>query len=213
MVVGILIALSINNFRQELENEKIRERLIGSLKKEFQTNHDQILVVLNNQENAIYSSFELLKRLNQYEKNNKDSLKRWTALIGNIWTFNAQNGVLNNAIVSGDILLLKSDSLKNSLFGWEGLANDINEEQERLFSDFPRVLDVLDQHIQNVSSMDYYADKFSPSKFPSDYETLMKDPQFENVLAYHTTLLLDHKEELETLKERSLLITSLLEKE
>ncbi len=213
VVVGILIAIGINNFIQGLEEHDDRVRLTKDLIKEFESNQNQIQIVVNNQNNAIYSSFSLIDHMKRYQEAKEDSLRKWSATVGNIWTFNPQNGVLNNSIASGDILLLKSDSLKNLLFGWEGMTRDIVEEQDRLIREFPRVMQVLDRHIQTISAMEYYADKFGESKFPSNYEALMNDPQFENVLAYHSTLLMDHTEELETLKERSLLIRALLEQE
>lgn len=213
VVLGILIALSINELNQNQKNKKTYNRMVANLTTEFNANLDQIETVKFNQKSSLHATNELIRLMSQPANYEIDSLSKWIGYLGNLWSYDAQNGVLKNAMSSRDIHLLKSDSLKNLLFGWEGLTNDIKEEQVRLNDDFVRVNTFLEKFIQIGDAIYYYRDRFPKSSFKSDFNGLLRDPTFEDILFNKGIYLLDQLEELESLRKRNILIIKFLNKE
>ncbi|OEK06246.1 DUF6090 family protein [Roseivirga misakiensis] len=213
VVIGILIALSINGLNQRLKNKNTYERMVTNLVSEFSANLEQIETVKRNQKASLQASNQLIHLMSQPAVYEIDSLTKWIGYLGNLWSYDAQNGVLKNVMSSGDIHLLKSDSLKNLMFGWEGLTNDLKEEQTRLNDDFVRVNTLLEKYIQIGDAIYYYRDRFPKSSFKSDFSGLLRDPTFEDMLFNKGIYLLDQLEELETLRKRNILIVKFLKKE
>lgn len=212
VVVGILIALAINNFNQTIKSKRIYNRMVSNLIIEFNANLNQIENVKDRQQQSLQATFHLIDLIKKEQIQN-DSISIWIGQLGNDWTFDAQSGVLNNAISSGDIHLLKSDSLKNLLFGWEGLTLDLREEQDRAFDAIQRINVFLEKHIQIADATYYYRDKFPKSQFESDFNSLFASPQFEDLLVDRGISLLDQLKELESLNKQNLLIKKFLEGE
>lgn len=210
VVVGILIALTINDLNQELKNRKIHDRMTSSLSTEFQVNLEQIETVKHFQEESLRATYSILNLMKNSNTYSQDSLTSWIARLGNNWSYDAQNGVLKSVISSSEIHLIRNDYLKNLLFGWEGLTLDLQEEQERAFDAFERINLFLEEHIQIADAIYFYRDKLPTSKFESDFDFLFNSPQFEDLLINRGLYLLDQLEELKTLENTNLLIIQLL---
>lgn len=115
VVIGILIALSINNWNEDKKTEKNRQRLISSLIEDFEYTYNDIvddeLPYLNLlQENM--GKFQKLSKSNE-EIITVDSLR---VLIPYFFSYNHFNPSLttyNEAVSSGNLSLLKNKELMN----------------------------------------------------------------------------------------------------
>ncbi|MDT0554102.1 DUF6090 family protein [Urechidicola vernalis] len=132
VVIGILIALSINNWNQNQKNIAKKAVLLKALKIEFTSNLKQIDTVLYYDQNVIKYTQKLL----QLDSKKSiitltDSLPIWIQNSDTRWTFDPLNGALRSGISSGEIHLINNDSLSNLLFGWSDFISDFKEGEAR----------------------------------------------------------------------------------
>ncbi|MEX0997368.1 MAG: DUF6090 family protein [Flavobacteriaceae bacterium] len=132
VVIGILIALQVNNWNQQrIENNEELEILFG-LRDEFQSNLDEL-----NQSISINSKvMEACVHLTQIIRSNSfdDEPERIDDLLVRIGTFNsfdAQTGIASEIVNSGKLNLLRNDALRPQIVNWLTLL--IDQEEDILF--------------------------------------------------------------------------------
>lgn len=127
VVIGILIALQINNWNQskilKIEEVKSLESLHSEFKENLQ-NFDKILARQVNKNDAIAQI--LFSDVSNYSLSILDSLY----IKANFnWTYNPSFGIYNSLINSGKIQLITSDTLKNRISQFKELVNDYLEDE------------------------------------------------------------------------------------
>jgi capsule polysaccharide export protein KpsC/LpsZ len=182
VVIGILIALSINNWN-EGRKEVIKERqLLNNLQGEFKDNLqdlDSIAIEVN----KVISSLE--KVFDQFSQSNsdtpKDSLNNWlsTAMYSPNWK--PSEFLLNSLNNSGTIAELKNEKLKLLLYKWSRQQKEMTEVQLRTEKTGEEIIGYLKEFgsLRNVdvTSQDF---KYRPSNLVINNMSLMSDPRFEN---------------------------------
>ena len=182
VVIGILIALSINNWN-EGRKEVIKERqLLNNLQGEFKDNLqdlDSIAIEVN----KVISSLE--KVFDQFSRSNsgilKDSLNNWlsTAMYSPNWK--PSEFLLNSLNNSGTIAELKNEKLKLLLYKWSRQQKEMTEVQLRTEKTGEEIIGYLKEFgsLRNVdvTSQDF---KYRPSNLVINNMSLMSDPRFEN---------------------------------
>ncbi len=133
VVIGILIALQVNNWNGKLEEKQIEQRLLISLKKEIATNIDHFIYIIDFHNNSRLMTIELLKEFGNSNRNINeiilDSLVEYaTAPV----TINPQLGVVKSVISTGDIKLIKNDSIIHFVTKFEDEVNDPIDDLNRL---------------------------------------------------------------------------------
>lgn len=185
VVIGILIALQINNWNEGFKNEQARVETLNSLNSEFEQNLKQ-LYNIQSRHQMVYDG--ILKAFSLFGTDishvNIDSLYSLDISIQQNWTFNPRNGALKSAISSGDIHFIKSDSLKQLLFEWQDLTLDLLEDEllGRQNSIRGRELYFYPYTVRrNVSNFDHPEIERSNEK--DNYQSLFDNPDFEDFLA------------------------------
>ncbi len=205
VVIGILIALGINNWN-EIRKESIKEKqIISNLHQEFIQNK-QIIESIKDRfklsSNACYTLMNLLNEdLLEPSAQNIDSL---IYLSLEHTPFIPSNSVFSEIIEAGNINLITEESLKKKLFKWSREIVNI----QATYLVFEKWIEdgYLPYLSKNISLKNL--DKYSPmawekkSKFKSDYNVIFKDRKFENIIdntLYHhskMTQLYDNVESL-----------------
>lgn len=127
VVIGILIALQINNWNEIQKTNKWEKRFLKDLRNELQNDYEQLTAVYNmqiNKGNANRKVLELIKTANKEDKEMVDSVYA-IAQYGNR-TFFPTTGVYDSALSAGNIENIKNDSLKY------GILNLYNHFYKRL---------------------------------------------------------------------------------
>lgn len=115
VVIGILIALAINNWNEH-RKDRIKEQVIlKQLKEDYQVNLSQLKEKMTTRKIIINSGLEVLAAIDNPAGVNRDSLIMHISLIGNDPTFDP---IENDAISSGNLRLIANDSLKRILSNW-----------------------------------------------------------------------------------------------
>ena len=134
VVIGILIALQINNWNSE-RLEKIEEiELLVKLQYEFETNQENIDFILNEQENVIENLRYLLSHTGPNPKiMPEDSLTICMVTLAYLPKYIPKKGILNSAISSGKIASISNDSLSARISQWPGELEYYNLVQSVLY--------------------------------------------------------------------------------
>ena len=131
VVIGILIALQINNLNEQ-RKEKIKEQnLLIQLKEDYQSNLLQLEAKIEMRNIVIFNALKILKIIDNPKKSNRDSLITYLSIIKTDPTFDPIENDLNS---SGSIRLIRNKKLKSSLSNW---TSDIVavKEMENLWTD------------------------------------------------------------------------------
>lgn len=214
VVIGILIALSINNWNENHKNQSKKEGLLKALKIEFTSNLKQIDTVLYYDRDVLKYSQKLMKLgSGTFIESIKDSLPIWLQKSDTRWTFDPLNGALRSGISSGEIHLINNDSLSNLLFGWSDFVADFKEGEARTIIAVKAAKSIIEKHIRLVDYKSIWSPSIGKSKFYSDYQSLFSDPLYEDYLGERYLSMEDALGDLIRVKEKNELILALIDKE
>ena len=221
VVIGILIALQINNWNEERKTKIKEQNLIIALKHEFQLNLEKITLTIENNSNNIKGAEEFASILSPVETNLTD------AEIGKIWDktfrreaiFRPSLGVLNEAINSGNLSIIKNNELRNLLASLDADIQQLQQQEKTVF-DFRiqcynslRNIGSFRKILDNLKDTEGWY-KLSPSKFKNSNKKLLQSETFENdlVLFIGTSMYLG-KNFLVPLKEKLIYCLDILNSE
>ncbi len=131
VVLGILIALQINNWNLNKIDRDHEQVILQDLQKEFIENRTE----LEEKEMIRDLIISCSKKLNRYindriipdNKSELDSLMNFSLYVA---TFDPRNGVLNNLLSSGQINLVRNRKLESLLTNWKGALSELLEHEK-----------------------------------------------------------------------------------
>jgi len=131
VVIGILIALSINNWNSNRIQKQKEHLLLGSLNKEFKSNKIQLDSVLKKHKHSMKSVEYLMSRLpiKNIKFENLDSLSYHIYHLGTYYTFNPSGGVINSLINSSTVDIISNNELRQLIISWNDVLLDYQEEE------------------------------------------------------------------------------------
>lgn len=214
VVIGILIAIQLNEWRNESINNNQKQNILKALKAEYEANLKQLDTVLfyDNRISVAYSNLNEMYNRSFVGYSEEDIVRAviehsWT------WTFNPINGALRSAISSGDIHLITNKRLVELLFSWEDIVEDSYEEAKTMRQFQYERLDFLSKYIRVFDAERFYHKIIAPTNFSSDYYALLKDPAFEDYRTASHFYAYEYISELEVIKKYNLELLNLIEQE
>jgi len=211
VVIGILIALSINNWNQDRLNQIEKKELLSKLNEEFKANKKALIAYRNEENKAMNSSIELMKLIGasdaELSSTNLDSLL-FESFPSNEIAF--ANNAVNSIVQNGRLNLFKNESITTLLYQWNALSEIRKIRYEKLDSwNNEHFLPFLLSHI-SFKEMDSNANyKWAgKSKVKPNYHPLFQKVEFENLLDNSLWL---HQQIIERLKETEDLIDKIIE--
>ena len=135
VVIGILIALSINNWSEENKNRKQEAQILLQLKEEYQENLTELDLKISMRKEM----FDAATRLLGYYDDSKswtlaDSVASDFTITFYTPTFNPVIGVTSELLSSGKLYIIENKRLKIMLTNWTGVSNRLIEYEEDLRS-------------------------------------------------------------------------------
>ncbi len=127
VVIGILIALQINNWNEAQKELKKEQQILLNLREEFQQNIKELKFDHNINEGCLNAVITLLN----FDDTKDFESKTIDSLIGQMYnyaTFDARLGVMNDIISSGNLELIRDAKLKYALNQWTGELEDYKED-------------------------------------------------------------------------------------
>jgi len=145
VVIGILIALSINNWN---ENRKIRnteQQYLLTLKEEFSFNKDELKSIMNR--NNLNFDYALKILDNTGPENPEITEEEFGSLLTNSLSretqFDPNQGVIDEIINSGKLAIFSSEKLKLALSSWSGNLNRVRLQEQELLSMRSRTIEMV----------------------------------------------------------------------
>jgi hypothetical protein len=145
VVIGILIALAINNSNQNRQKKETEQIYLAGLKDEFHASKLKLkeLIRINR------LSYEGAKTIVEYMSNAdvKPGEKEFSELLYNTFAFdlafNPNISLLNEMISSGSLRNLSNPTLRIQLTNWISILQDIAKQENELGLQREKVLDML----------------------------------------------------------------------
>ena len=134
VVIGILIALQINNFNNEKQLREIEQEYLLSLQTEFKTNLNKInKSILENEErvNATEDMLTLFDNNVRDTINGNEISNMIHSVVATEATYQPSKGVLTDIISSGNLNLIKNKQLRQYLASFESKL-DFMQTQESI---------------------------------------------------------------------------------
>ena len=221
VVIGILIALQINNWNEHRKQQNEEIETLKNIRSDFAN------TIIEFEENnafreRIISSTNILYSIINTNQNSY-SKKQLDSIISELFvnpTYNGQSETLNILFNSGKINIIDNNDIKNALVIWPQQVEDMTEDEiyssnvvyNSLVPILKRYVPILD--IVNALNFKFKLSNYTePSPFTSDYQSLFRDKEFESTLATRqipiTVSLIQTKQLIVTAKE----IIALIDKE
>lgn len=194
VVIGILIALQINNWNEDRKTNAIAQNYLNSLKQEFRYNKaslDSLMVQVETQ-NKI--AVELTRFTGPAEPEINEI--EFGALIAQSLLYEIQyrpsEGVLNEILNSGKLGVFKGQKLKDELSSWSGVLTKVRYQEMEIERARLGCFKILYENI-NLRGMTYtlVGDKygFNQSRFKYDNLNILQNQSFENIMVSYIMTL------------------------
>ena len=196
VVIGILIALSLNNWKEDLDNRGEEMRILSGLKQEFEVNLAEVNRNIKLNTSTVESSIDfidLIRTENPFDNyRHVDSLLYLVYMFG---SFDAQTGLIDEVISSGKLSIIKDSDLRDRLTSFSGILDNAEEDYIiRVNYYMDQIIPYLSKYIPLVNKdqyMDfsswsdtYKTNKLSESPFKAKYDEIDL-LQLENLIAIH----------------------------
>ena len=214
VVIGILIALNVNNWNEQRKSAKKEISILKVLKLEFEANREQLVSIMNLHKASTESGFSLIKYFNQdITKIPSVTFDTLVVAFNDPSTFDPRKGQLNSITSSGEINLISNQELNILLSSFEDMIKDTDEEEQAIST---LVDDFADQGYSYINMPTIFKTVFnSPdnASFTTNYDMFFKDIRMYNIIGETNTwryvLMLEEEDQLSSINR----IISLIEKE
>jgi hypothetical protein len=187
VVIGIMIALQINNWNQQRLENKEEQKALLNLKQDFEYNQYTLDSVSKKTIKNIEQQFLILNHTGNKPKPNSEL--EFNILLNALTDskeFLPRNSYLNNHINSGNLGIIKNENLRNKLASWNAVFNNIKQQEIQVINSIDRVSVMV---IKNGSWLNADAvstsavvknNTFPKSGFTIDNRDLLNELEFEN---------------------------------
>lgn len=227
VVIGILIALSINNWNEQRIENKKEQAILKRLAEEFKSNRKQLLEKIESRNDINQKCSRLLTFYNEPENVEKDTLFLY---LGSIvpTTFDP---IQNDLVGSGSIEIIKNEELKQLLINWSTDVIQLQEVEqmflryyESTFLSYVKDIgiqrDLGHYSWQKIISSSLLEAKEVSNPIPEkskistiSIDQLLSNPKLEGIIAWSLNLNTANNQEGQTLMKRIDYIIEVLESE
>lgn len=186
VVIGILIALGINNWNST-RLDKIKEKeILSAIEKELENNQIYFSTLVGVFEKKLATA----TRLSRYFGSppppiEADSFYLYSGMLENIPPFSPKNSILSSIINSSQYELIQNDSIKYVLTDYQSMLNEFEGDIKHQLEAWNRImLPFISDHISIAQQLKEYVSKNRPSESAFDWNIsqVMSNPQFENII-------------------------------
>lgn len=184
VVIGILIALQINNWNETQKEVKEEKAILQNLHEEFTVNKKMYEFNSSRNENAKRVGYRLMSLIGKSQKElaqqNIDSLLYNLLEAGQ---YRPSENTINDLIQSGRLKLLKNKKLKTLLYNWKSELKELDVAFERLELKIDNeLIPYLSKHYPLKDIDKYGALQWKEnSRLKVDKFAIFNDIEFENI--------------------------------
>lgn len=230
VVLGILIALQIDNWNESRIDRISEQAILRQLKSEFKSNLKQLDEKIGIRDYMMNSAIQLLKNIDEPDIRNVDSVEMYIAKTIPYTTFDP---IINDLATSGNLRLISNDSLKALLSLWTSEIVQVTEGEQTwakyrnevyipfLVKNY-QLRTLRNKAMQTGLLYTFLIDQenraseikdIGNSKHPSDINTLLDNPDYEDHLVRCITTNRNTQQQAFILRDRITGILDILEEE
>jgi len=194
VVVGILIALSLNSWREDNANKSREKFYLNSLKTDF----EQSLASLNeiyNQNQKSYSAVKTVLEIIGSGNINLTYDSSKSLMSSNLFGFNRfvpASGTYKEIISTGSLQILNDNELRITLSSWDDMILRNRQLEDVMFWQYHIInIPYLNKHIARADFAKNYNLSTPGRKDKTNYKTLLEDVEFENILINRAGALME----------------------
>jgi hypothetical protein len=209
VMIGILLALQVNNWNENRKQLIAEQKILISLQKELEINKINLSFYINKYEKQYENGVYLLSVFS----NNSDTIPTLTLdkALGSIeetYTFEASNGFINSIIASGKIDIIQNRKLQSLITSFNGaVINGTQEVENVTLLLHNRLWPITEGKINSANRIRTYKDfaDFPKGSYTSDYTWFFKSKEIEdiigNITSWHKTIYTDQNNLMQTIDE------------
>ena len=183
VMIGILLALQVNNWNEGRKNYKGETIALMELRNEFDSNYKSFLRVLDRKKKAQEGLYAYLSLLSDDSRTTTQKAKIERGKVA-IVSWDPGNAVLNSLLNTGNIEYIKNDSLKYLLHDWNRVIYGF-DEHAITYKDIVYELynyEKLKQPIRMLKNGNWSYIKSSNLKIQEYREAFIDDFRYHNLL-------------------------------
>lgn len=189
VVIGILIALAINNRNQRNLDAKVEHTYLLGLQEEFNTSKNKLTELISVNRANIENAEKIIGLMTQ-----KDSLPTeevLSKLLFNTFVsdvaFNPNNSLLSEIISSGNLKNISNAELRIMLTNWIATLEDISRQEEDLSHERENLLDIFRTNAYSIKTVLQQTGVYTSLNLPPDGKSfsnleVLSSQEFENKL-------------------------------
>lgn len=135
VVIGILIALQINNWNEGRKDQAEAIKILKKLQSEFEINKTELDASRHFHEQQYLATVQIEELFNPNHSIPADTITNLLKQAFIDWKFEPRQSITTSAMASGKIALLNNDSLIDNLNNWMFVINKYNEHYASLKKD------------------------------------------------------------------------------
>ncbi|MBC2840057.1 DUF6090 family protein [Robiginitalea sp. SC105] len=203
VMIGILLALQVNNWNIEQQNNREEQELLAQLEVDYLENLAEVNEKIYMRNGMLASIQALFGYIDHgIDTVSLDSVGMHLSRVGLTPTFDGANGVTNQILNSGKLHLIRNQELRTNLTNWQGTTQKVIEEEQLMVqaisSNFRLFLiqgynlrelrenGLSDRYSQSfMLSKNRYSEDFDPitrNYEPEEFRRLLRDYVFSNYL-------------------------------
>ena len=210
VVIGILIALQINNWNEERKSTKKEYEIMTNLAEDFKNNLDNLERFID----TIYPKWHFrlkqnISHIGLKENQLNEQIKRdirWTGY----YKTKIIDGSLNSILSSEKLELFRDNKLKNMLTAYPAEINEFKTLENNIEHYVLNVQRDIFRHYVSLADDTFFDSIIKLKVAKSDYEGLMKNMYYQNTIMGNSLVLDGLKEEAQNLKSATEEIYNLL---
>ena len=180
VVIGIMIALQINNWNEWIKDRKQEKISLENLLKEHDTNITQIdEKIIGSQDRIRIDSLLLTLFKSNKEIFVDEEIERMLAAITSPITFDPGNGVIKDLINSAKTNLVRNNRLKFMISEWESNLAEVKEAEQFLLE--LSIMQLNNYLIEKTAVRNAYVELVGKGKFEHD-SRMINDRKLENLI-------------------------------
>lgn len=205
IVIGILIALQLNNWNEIRKIRNSEQLLLKNLLVEMNVNYKQLNQVTEYNSKSLSAAKKLIEIYNGgHVYKNTQELDSILSLIQWAFTFNPELGSLNSIKNAGKLNYIQNERLRSLISSFEDMSKDALEESiiiRNLIID--KYVPSVNQYVSLNQRLKFLGDDYvvGKSKFDPDYNGLLEDRTLESLISYIHTWRIDELDEANNLKK------------
>lgn len=195
VVIGILIALQVNNFNEQRKSNAKEKKHLISMKSELLNNIELVQIEIEELNKSLNGQRELIALINS-EKDTISEIELSKILatsFSNVLELKYQDGTFKELLYSGGLISINNDRIKNEIASWEGRMIALKTQEKGVYDLREKIFDymiengVLKIMLDNIGVSDRLQMQKSIKRNSS--KIILKSQKFENQLSYHIALI------------------------